>query len=65
MTTTPLHTSSSPSACVAMNVPVTTETIPAAEVVDFTRAALERNRKRQNERDALRQPRRPEPPEAA
>lgn len=49
----------------AEQIPYTPETRPSAEVVDFARAALERNRRRKNERDALRQPRQPEPPEAA
>ena len=35
----------------AEQIPYTPETRPDPRVVDFTRAALERNRKRQNERD--------------
>ena len=46
-------------------IPYTPETRPDPRVVDFTRAALERNRRRENERDRLREQWRPEPPEAA
>lgn len=47
-------------------IPVTPETLPSQKVVDFTRAALERNRRKQNERDRQReQTLRPDPPEAA
>lgn len=49
----------------AEQIPYTQENRPDPVVVDFTRAALERNRKRQNERGRMRQPRLPEPPEAA
>jgi len=47
-------------------VPITPETMPEPKVVDFYRASLERNRRKQNERDRLREQRRqPDPPEAA